>query len=228
MVHRALILIGTGFIASPSVWGISLSLALLAVIVVVKKDGWTFWLMAGLLASAALHQAASHRRPWLIAAPIVGVLLMAMIMGHWRTVAMLSLLGIAFVADSRFTKLGSEFMPELDEGSIMDMPITAPRIAIGEAVDDVMVRIACFDLCRKRHRRRQNRAGGYRDRSVAGGHGRDHRRSAPDGSVAQAKTAVPRRPSTSRRRRRGVPAQRLDRRDIAQSGRLAGRGANRW
>jgi Cu(I)/Ag(I) efflux system membrane protein CusA/SilA len=36
--------------------------------------------------------------------------------------------------------LGSEFMPELNEGSIMDMPLTAPRVPMAQAVDDVQVR----------------------------------------------------------------------------------------
>src|SRR4051812_6732699 len=36
--------------------------------------------------------------------------------------------------------IGSEFMPELNEGSIMDMPLTAPRVPMGQAVDDVTVR----------------------------------------------------------------------------------------
>ena len=36
--------------------------------------------------------------------------------------------------------LGSEFMPELNEGTIMDMPLTAPRVPMGQAVDDVTVR----------------------------------------------------------------------------------------
>jgi Cu(I)/Ag(I) efflux system membrane protein CusA/SilA len=31
-------------------------------------------------------------------------------------------------------------MPELNEGSLMDMPLTAPRIAMSQAVDDVIVR----------------------------------------------------------------------------------------
>jgi Cu(I)/Ag(I) efflux system membrane protein CusA/SilA len=38
--------------------------------------------------------------------------------------------------------LGREFMPPLDEGSILDMPITAPRVSVTEAADDLKARDA--------------------------------------------------------------------------------------
>ena len=38
--------------------------------------------------------------------------------------------------------LGREFMPPLDEGSILDMPITAPRVSVTQAADDLKVRDA--------------------------------------------------------------------------------------
>ncbi len=41
-----------------------------------------------------------------------------------------------------FTKLGREFMPPLDEGSILDMPVTVPRVSITQASDDIRVRDA--------------------------------------------------------------------------------------
>lgn len=37
-------------------------------------------------------------------------------------------------------KLGREFMPPLDEGSILDMPVTSPRVSIAQAADDMKVR----------------------------------------------------------------------------------------
>ncbi|MBI4716632.1 MAG: efflux RND transporter permease subunit [Planctomycetes bacterium] len=41
-----------------------------------------------------------------------------------------------------FTKLGREFMPPLDEGSVLDMPVTVPRTSIAQAGDDIRVRDA--------------------------------------------------------------------------------------
>jgi Cu/Ag efflux pump CusA len=39
-----------------------------------------------------------------------------------------------------FPKLGREFMPPLDEGSILEMPVTVPRVSITQAGDDIRVR----------------------------------------------------------------------------------------
>src|SRR6202030_20630 len=47
------------------------------------------------------------------------------------------ILGLGYVAS---TKLGREFMPDLNEGSIMDMPTTVPRASIAEVERDLRVR----------------------------------------------------------------------------------------
>src|SRR3954468_22416566 len=49
------------------------------------------------------------------------------------------ILGLGYVAS---TKLGREFMPDLDEQSIMDMPTTVPRASIAQVGDDLRVRDA--------------------------------------------------------------------------------------
>lgn len=49
------------------------------------------------------------------------------------------ILGLGYVAS---TKLGREFMPELNEGSIMDMPTSVPRTSVTEAADDLKARDA--------------------------------------------------------------------------------------
>jgi Cu(I)/Ag(I) efflux system membrane protein CusA/SilA len=49
------------------------------------------------------------------------------------------ILGLGYVAS---TKLGREFMPDLNEQSLMDMPTTVPRASIAEAADDLRVRDA--------------------------------------------------------------------------------------
>ena len=40
------------------------------------------------------------------------------------------------------TKLGREYMPELDEGSILDMPVTVPRASVNQVTDDLKARDA--------------------------------------------------------------------------------------
>src|SRR6516164_9352115 len=47
------------------------------------------------------------------------------------------ILGFGWVAS---TKLGREFMPDLNEGTIMDMPTTVPRASIAQAEQDLRVR----------------------------------------------------------------------------------------
>ncbi|WP_165232495.1 efflux RND transporter permease subunit [Aquisphaera insulae] len=47
------------------------------------------------------------------------------------------IVGLGYVAS---THLGNEFMPALDEGSILDMPTTVPRVSLTQAADDLRVR----------------------------------------------------------------------------------------
>ena len=47
---------------------------------------------------------------------------------------------VALVADQTMTPLAREFMTPLDEGMVMDMPITVPRASVTESVDDLKAR----------------------------------------------------------------------------------------
>jgi Cu(I)/Ag(I) efflux system membrane protein CusA/SilA len=49
------------------------------------------------------------------------------------------IVGLGYVAS---TRLGREFMPDLNEGSIMDMPTTVPRASVAEVGDDLRTRDA--------------------------------------------------------------------------------------
>ncbi|HWE40277.1 MAG TPA: efflux RND transporter permease subunit [Isosphaeraceae bacterium] len=49
------------------------------------------------------------------------------------------IVGLGYVAS---TKLGRQFMPDLDEQSLMDMPTTVPRASIAEAAEDLRMRDA--------------------------------------------------------------------------------------
>ena len=51
-----------------------------------------------------------------------------------------SLLIVALVADQTIQPLAREFMTPLDEGMVMDMPITVPRASVAESVDDLKAR----------------------------------------------------------------------------------------
>ncbi|MDR3634431.1 MAG: efflux RND transporter permease subunit [Isosphaeraceae bacterium] len=57
-----------------------------------------------------------------------------------RAFAWVSLILVALVADQAITPLGREFMTPLDEGMVMDMPITVPRASVTESGDDLKAR----------------------------------------------------------------------------------------
>jgi Cu(I)/Ag(I) efflux system membrane protein CusA/SilA len=60
----------------------------------------------------------------------------------WGLISAASLLVLALVADQRMARLGRAFMPPLEEGILMDMPITVPRASLTQAADDLKARDA--------------------------------------------------------------------------------------
>jgi copper/silver efflux system protein len=93
--------------------------------------GFLFLIGAGLVGSHGLF---------------LGVLAVALFFGTvffsrlWsKGLAFVLLLATALWASS-LPKLGREFMPPLDEGSILDMPVTVPRVSIAQAGDDIRIR----------------------------------------------------------------------------------------
>ena len=71
-----------------------------------------------------------HPRPWSSSVAGTGSLL-----------GFVSLVVLALAA-YHFPKIGVEFMPPLNEGTVMDMPITVPRASVTESADDIKVRDA--------------------------------------------------------------------------------------
>jgi Cu(I)/Ag(I) efflux system membrane protein CusA/SilA len=59
----------------------------------------------------------------------------------WQVVSFVSLVVLALWAYT-FPKIGVEFMPPLNEGTVMDMPVTVPRASVTEAADDLKARDA--------------------------------------------------------------------------------------
>jgi Cu(I)/Ag(I) efflux system membrane protein CusA/SilA len=80
---------------------------------------------------------------WLFLGTLAGTLVAALVLTrHWlsRTAAVVLLLLIALVADQNITPLGREFITPLDEGMVMDMPITVPRASVTQSADDLKAR----------------------------------------------------------------------------------------
>lgn len=61
--------------------------------------------------------------------------------GIWRATSLASLVWIGLWAYS-FPKIGVAFMPALDEGTTLDMPITVPRASVTQSGDDLKARDA--------------------------------------------------------------------------------------
>ena len=59
----------------------------------------------------------------------------------WRVITLASLVLIGLWA-YHFPKIGVAFMPALDEGTLLDMPITVPRASVTQAADDLKARDA--------------------------------------------------------------------------------------
>jgi Cu(I)/Ag(I) efflux system membrane protein CusA/SilA len=61
-----------------------------------------------------------------------------------KIVAALSLIVAALLAEQHMQPLGHEFVAPLDEGMVMDMPISVPRASVTESVDDLKARDMIF------------------------------------------------------------------------------------
>jgi Cu(I)/Ag(I) efflux system membrane protein CusA/SilA len=55
---------------------------------------------------------------------------------HWQIVSMATLVLLGLWS-FHFSKIGVDFMPRLDEGTTLDMPVSWPRIGITQAADDL-------------------------------------------------------------------------------------------
>jgi Cu(I)/Ag(I) efflux system membrane protein CusA/SilA len=73
---------------------------------------------------------------------VVSITVIATRGGRWKVMSLVTLLLIAMWAYHIRPKIGATFMPALDEGTTLDMPITVPRASITQAADDLKARDA--------------------------------------------------------------------------------------
>ena len=111
------------------------------------------WMFAALLILAAgmfplqaiLGQGASEiawRRTFLgVFFVVTSLTVMATRGWHWQAISLLSLVLLGLWA-YQFPKIGVAFMPALDEGTTLDMPITVPRASVTQSADDLKARDA--------------------------------------------------------------------------------------
>ena len=117
------------------------------------RRNFVMWSFAALLILAAgifplqalLGQGASeeaHRTAFLVVLAVVISLTVGFTLGaRSQLVSAVSLALLGLVA-FQFPRIGVSFMPALDEGSTLDMPITVPRASITQAADDLKARNA--------------------------------------------------------------------------------------
>jgi Cu(I)/Ag(I) efflux system membrane protein CusA/SilA len=81
-------------------------------------------------------------RPIFLGVLVLGMVATAMLAASRRAawLAPASLLVLALAAEQWMTPLGREFLTPLDEGMVMDMPITVPRASVAQSVDDLKAR----------------------------------------------------------------------------------------
>jgi Cu(I)/Ag(I) efflux system membrane protein CusA/SilA len=111
------------------------------------------WMFAALLVMAAgmfplqavFGQGASDtawRMTFLLVFALVTFLTVLLTRGwHWQIVSLTSLVLVGLWS-YHFTKIGVSFMPPLDEGTTLDMPVTVPRASVTQAADDLKARDA--------------------------------------------------------------------------------------
>jgi Cu(I)/Ag(I) efflux system membrane protein CusA/SilA len=115
------------------------------------RRNFVFWAFAVLLIPPAAFfplealfglGAAWHTTFFLIALAFVMALTMILLRGlHWQIAALVSLVPLALWA-YQWPRIGVSFMPALDEGSTLDMPVTVPRASITQVADDLKARDA--------------------------------------------------------------------------------------
>jgi Cu(I)/Ag(I) efflux system membrane protein CusA/SilA len=117
------------------------------------RRNFVMWAFAVLLVLAAgifplqavVGQGASeagHRIAFLLVLAVVIALTVIFTRGfHWQVAALVSLALLGLWA-YHFPKIGVAFMPALDEGSTLDMPVTVPRVSVTQAADDLKARDA--------------------------------------------------------------------------------------
>jgi Cu(I)/Ag(I) efflux system membrane protein CusA/SilA len=97
------------------------------------------WVVA---ATAVVGLAPIGSRPLLLATLFAGIVAVWLtVRGRaGRILVTLSLVAVALAAESSMTPIAREFLTPLDEGMVMDMPITVPRASVTQSADDLKAR----------------------------------------------------------------------------------------
>ena len=117
------------------------------------RRNFVMWAFAALLILAAglfplqavFGMGASHyywEIMFFVVQALVTTLTVALIRGPYRQALGFVTLVLLGMWAYHFPKIGVNFMPPLDEGTVMDMPVTVPRASVTESADDLKARNA--------------------------------------------------------------------------------------
>ncbi|MBY0588827.1 efflux RND transporter permease subunit [bacterium] len=103
-------------------------------------------LAAGLFPLQAVIGLGASEEAWRTAfltvlAIVTGVTVLFVRGFHWQLLSLTTLVLLGLWA-YQFPKIGVSFMPALDEGTTLDMPVTVPRASVTQATDDLKARDA--------------------------------------------------------------------------------------
>ena len=103
-------------------------------------------LAAGLFPVQALVGLGASEGAWramfLVTFGVVTLLTVAFTRGLFSQAASLASLAVLALIAFHFPKIGVTFMPALDEGTTLDMPVTVPRVSVTQEADDLKARDA--------------------------------------------------------------------------------------
>lgn len=101
------------------------------------RPGAVLWFVAALV----LFASGFLGMPWLTSVLALAAALAASgLRARWSRMAALGATVLVSLAAWATPVIGREFMPPLDEGSILDMPVTVPRASITQVADDLRAR----------------------------------------------------------------------------------------
>jgi copper/silver efflux system protein len=103
-------------------------------------------LAAGMFPLQAVVGQGASQQDWevtfFIVLAVVVTVTVVFLHGLWRQVLGFVSLVLLGLGAYHFPKIGVEFMPPLNEGTVMDMPVTVPRVGLAQTGDDLKARDA--------------------------------------------------------------------------------------
>ena len=106
---------------------------------------WSFAVLlivgAGLFPLDAIMGISWHAAFMIVVAVTIFATTIFIVGRFWQFASLVSLMALSLWAYN-FSKIGTDYMPVLDEGSILDMPVTVPRASVTEVARDLKARNA--------------------------------------------------------------------------------------